>query len=84
MIGELATPVVTRLFQLPGQLNGPRFRAGWRRPGGRFALYAAHRQAHWKVAAAVFHGSISLAITITMLPVLALLTSILGAGIPST
>lgn len=79
VIGELATPVVTRLFQLPASSMALVFApAGVGLVVG--SLFMPRIVRRIGKSRAVFTGSISLAITITMLPVLALLASILGAG----
>jgi MFS family permease len=77
VIGELASPVVTRLFHLP-----PTSMALVFAPAGAGlvlgSIFMPRICQRLGKSRAIFIGSISLAITITLLPLLALLTTILG------
>lgn len=77
VIGELATPVVTKLFQLPPSSMAVVFApAGVGLVIG--SLFMPRIARYLGKSRAVFIGSISLAITVTLLPLLSLLTYILG------
>lgn len=81
VIGELATPVVTKLFQLPASSMAVVFApAGIGLVIGSIFMPRITRRLG--KSHTVFIGCIGLAITVTMLPLLSLLTSILaGHGI---
>lgn len=76
VIGELATPVVTRLFLLP-----PSYMAVIFAPAGIGlvvgSIFMPRITRRLGKSRTIFIGSISLAITITLLPLLALLTGVL-------
>ena len=77
VIGELATPVVTKLFQLPPSSMAVVFApAGVGLVVG--SLFMPRIARRLGKSRAIFIGSISLAITVTLLPLLSLLTYILG------
>ncbi|HEY6540662.1 MAG TPA: MFS transporter, partial [Ktedonobacteraceae bacterium] len=77
VIGELASSVVTRLFHLPATSMALVFA-----PAGvglvLGSIFMPRITGRLGKSHAVFVGSISLAITVTLLPLLALLTAILG------
>src|SRR5713101_6481876 len=76
VIGELASPVVTKLFQLPATSMALVFA-----PAGvglvLGSIFMPRITQRLGKSHAVFIGTISLAITVTLLPLLALLTAIL-------
>ncbi|HVB73785.1 MAG TPA: MFS transporter [Ktedonobacteraceae bacterium] len=76
VIGELATPVVTKLFELPATSMAVVFA-----PAGvglvLGSIFMPRITQRLGKSRAIFIGSISLAITMTLLPLLSLLTSIL-------